>query len=116
FRASVPRNNTGEFILSTAIEQLADNCRLSTSKVERMSVTITRVQLEVHKDERWVAILTYELAEQGSVRYEWSPTGAPRSMKFDLPLVLAQDMMANDLSTNWTAYCKRFLAGKRLSA
>ena len=68
------------------------------------------------KDDRWTIILVYELSDEGSVRREALPTGGMWNMKIELPLSLAQDMVQNDLSSNWESYCEKFLSGKRISA
>jgi hypothetical protein len=56
------------------------------------------------------------LSEAGTVRYEQIPGGGAKAMKIDLPLALAQEMVQTDFSENWESYCKKFLAGKKLSA
>jgi hypothetical protein len=116
FRPNGPSSKEAEVIISSAVQQLSETCRLNNAVVQRAGKELKRVQLETLRDDRWAVVLTYELGDNGSVRYEPLPTGGVKSMKIDLPLLLAQDMVQNDLSLNWESYCKKFLAGKRLSA
>ncbi len=105
-----------ETVIERSIEELSNICKLTTSTIERGEVTLYRSQLEVKRDDRWHIILFYELSNDASMRQEILPTGSMLNMKIDLPLSLAQDMVRNDLSSNWLSYSKKFLAGKRLSA
>jgi len=105
-----------ETVLENQEVLLSENCRLICTEVERLGTRISRAQLEVMKDDRWTIILVYELSDEASVRREALPTGGMWNMKIELPLSLAQDMVQNDLSSNWESYCKKFLSGKRISA
>jgi len=105
-----------EVVLQKREDLLAENCRLIHAEVDRGGTSIERSQLEVLKNDRWHVILLYELSNEGSSRQEALPTGKMWSIKIDLPLPLAQEMVNNDLTSNWMTYCKKFLAGKRLSA
>jgi hypothetical protein len=111
-----PAKSKQEVFLHRDESQLAENCRLIETELDRLGLEVSRWQLEVLKNERWNIILAYELSDDGAVRQEALPTGGMWSMRIDLPSQLALDMIKNDLSTNWETYCKKYLAGKRLSA
>ena len=118
-RSMLSASSASEFetIHDRAVQQLSEVCRLIKSRVSRGGSNFSdRAQLEVRKEDRWVPILTYEVSEYGSLRHEVLPTGGTKSMQIDLPMQFAQDMVDNDLATNWMSYCRRFLAGKRLTA
>jgi hypothetical protein len=107
---------TAEVELERNVQDLSDNCRLVRTVVERNGVQIVRAQLDGKKGDFWNVILFYELSEDGSIRQETLPTGGVLKIEIDLPMSLALDMVENDLSSNWQTYCKKFFAGKRLSA
>jgi len=76
-----------------------------------------RMQLEVRKENEWVQVMAYELSPSKSVRIEYSIKGKkPKQIKMDLPASAMQEMARNDLSNNWEEYCKKFLAGKKITA
>jgi len=64
----------------------------------------------------WVPILSYEINENTSVRHEFASDGKQRTMPIDLPAAAAQELIHNDLQSNWQEYCRKYLAGKRLTA
>jgi len=107
--------STPETVLQTEEQPLSDVCKLKQCSIDRNGTEISRSQLLIQKEGRWVVILSYELSENGSMRHETLPSGGVNSMKIDLPLALAADMVRNDLSSNWTLYLKKFLATKKLS-
>jgi hypothetical protein len=112
----VPSARTDEEILESTTEQLSDTCRMVKSVVKRNVSEITRTQLEVLRDSEWAPILAYEVSDANSMRHEYLSNGTKRSIMIDLPASAALEMIQNDLASNWLTYCKKFLAGKRLSA
>lgn len=108
-------HSTPEVILQTEEQVLSDVCKLKNCTIDRAGSEISRSQLLVQRDGRWIVALSYELSEKGSMRHETLPSGGVNSMKIDLPLALAADMVRNDLSSNWSSYMKKFLASKKLS-
>jgi hypothetical protein len=103
-----------ETIINSLIEKLGENCRV----VETTSADshVVRTQLEVLTGDTWIPILSYEINENTSVRYEFASDGKQRTMPIDLPAAAAQELIHNDLQSNWQEYCRKFLAGKRLTA
>ncbi|HEY9784322.1 MAG TPA: hypothetical protein V6D17_02900, partial [Candidatus Obscuribacterales bacterium] len=102
-----------ETILNSLIEKLGENCRVVHSETADGRI---RTQLEVLTGETWIAILTYEVCDTTSVRHEFAPDGRKKTMPIDLPAAAAQELIQNDLQSNWQEYCRKFLAGKRLTA
>ncbi|PZM77956.1 MAG: hypothetical protein DKT66_27160 [Candidatus Melainabacteria bacterium] len=103
-----------ETILNSLIEKLGENCRVVESTSPDGSSI--RTQLEVLTGEVWIPILSYEINENTSVRHEFASDGKQRTMPIDLPASAAQELIHNDLQSNWQEYCRKFLAGKRLTA
>ena len=64
--------------------------------------------------EKGIPMLGYELGGNKSVRHEFVAGGERETINIDLPSIAAQEMIQNDLGTNWRSYCKKFLAGKRI--
>ena len=112
----VPSSRTDEDILQSTTEQLSDTCRMVKSILKRNVSEVTRSQLEVLRDSEWLPILAYEVSDANSMRHEYLSNGTKRSIMIDLPASAALEMIQNDLASNWLSYCKKFLAGKRLSA
>lgn len=103
-----------ETILNSLIEKLGENCRVvESTSPDGNSI---RTQLEVLTGEVWIPILSYEINENTSVRHEFASDGKQRTMPIDLPASAAQELIHNDLQSNWQEYCRKFLAGKRLTA
>ncbi|MBA3860004.1 MAG: hypothetical protein C0507_24095, partial [Cyanobacteria bacterium PR.3.49] len=100
-------------ILNSLIEKLGENCRVVESTTEDH---VVRTQLEVLTGDVWVPILSYEINENTSVRHEFASDGKQRTMPIDLPAAAAQELIHNDLQSNWQEYCRKYLAGKRLTA
>ncbi|HEY9714099.1 MAG TPA: hypothetical protein V6C72_11550, partial [Chroococcales cyanobacterium] len=113
---SVSYNGDAETVIETQIETLSNVCRVLTESVRRGNLEIERLQLEVAKDGIWQPVLAYELTDEKSVRHEYLPDGRRETMNIDLPAIAAQEMIQNDLTANWRAYSKRFLAGRRISS
>jgi LysM repeat protein/RNA polymerase subunit RPABC4/transcription elongation factor Spt4 len=114
-RSAGNSHSSPEVILQTEEQVLVDGCKLKNCTIDRGGIEISRSQLLIERDGRWIVALSYELSEKGSMRHETLPGGGVNSMKIDLPLALAADMVRNDLSSNWSSYMKKFLASKKLS-
>ncbi len=97
------------------IVPFSPTCRLLQLDSQRGDKRNIRLQLEVQKDDKWVAVLAYEIGEK-SVRHEYSLTGKTKSMRVDLPSAALEAMVQNDISRNWESYCENFLNGKKVSA
>ena len=110
---SVP---TEEEIIDSTTEQLSDTCRIIKSVLKRNVAEITQSHLEILHGSEWLAVLAYEVSDTGMVRHEFLSNGTKRSVMIDLPSCAAQEMIQNDLASNWLTYCKKFLSAKRLSA
>ncbi|MBK9143893.1 MAG: LysM peptidoglycan-binding domain-containing protein [Candidatus Melainabacteria bacterium] len=99
------------------IEKLSDTCRLVQFGSEKDRAHGTRLQLEVQKDDQWIAVIAYEMKGSRSVRHEYSLDGAKKkSIKMDLPPAALNELVHNDLASNWKDYCKKFLEGKKITA
>jgi len=99
------------------IEKLSDTCRLVQFGSEKDRAHGTRLQLEVQKDDQWIAVIAYEMKGNRSVRHEYSLDGSKKkSIKMDLPPAALNELVHNDLASNWKDYCKKFLEGKKITA
>jgi hypothetical protein len=113
--SSVPSR---EYQMSKLVENLSDTSRivLLDSELDSNNQKAERWQLEVLKDNEWIAVVAYEIIGENSMRHEYNVTGkAKKSIKMNLPSAAVEEMVRNDLSRNWQDYCQKFLAGKKLS-
>jgi hypothetical protein len=88
---------------------------LVQTDTKRAGKTNTRLQLETLRDDRWVAVIAYEISSDKAIRHEYSLSGKTKSIKMDLPPGALDELVQNDLTRNWKSYCDKFLAGKKLS-
>ncbi|HMO22532.1 MAG TPA: hypothetical protein PKC98_16350, partial [Candidatus Melainabacteria bacterium] len=96
------------------IKKLGDSARVVNKDTGKNR---NRMQLEVNKDGEWIQVMAYELSDSNSVRFEYSLKGKkPKLIKMDLPAAAMKEMAQNDISNNWEEYCKKFLAGKKITA
>jgi hypothetical protein len=65
-------------------------------------------QLEVLTDNIWVPVVTYEISDAGSLRHQYSFDGSHVSMPIDLPASAIEELVTNDLRSNWRNYYNHF--------
>ena len=102
--------------MSSMINDLSDSCRLVRAQKTVDGTIMHCQQLEVLIEGQWVPILTYEVGSNASVRHEFTKDGRRKSVKIDLPAVAVDEMVKNELNRNWEEYCRRYLAGRKLSS
>jgi hypothetical protein len=56
------------------------------------------------------------MSRDNTVRHEYFPNSAKRSIKIELPIFAAQEMIQNDLSVNWQSYISNYELMERLPA
>jgi hypothetical protein len=95
------------------ITNLSESARIVTFGNQSANGAGFRARLEVLQNESfWLPVVSYEINDGISWRYEFNLTGSRKSVRIDLPTQAAKGMADNDLSTNWARYCEAFLEGK----
>jgi YD repeat-containing protein len=100
-----------ETLINSLIEKLGEACRVVKSS-DGGENRMIRSQLEVLTGDVWVPIITYEICDTASVRYEIAPDGSRVSIPIDLPSSTVEELMSNDLQKNWRSYAKQFLKNR----
>jgi hypothetical protein len=99
-------------IIGSLVEKLGDSCRIVKSAGSGGTSHLMRSQLEVLTGNTWVPILTYEISDSNSLRFELDENGNRVAMPIDLPASTVEEMMANDMHDNWRTYAGNYLRRK----
>jgi hypothetical protein len=105
-----------ETIIASKAYSLSETCRVTRTKVSKNEQELIRLELETYYESNWTTILSYEMSRDNTVRHEYFPNSAKRSIKIELPIFAAQEMIQNDLSVNWQSYISNYELMERLPA
>src|SRR5579885_2070138 len=68
-----------------------------------------KVQLQLRTGSEWRTVILYEVTGAGAVRQRHFPDGSYSVFNIDLPPYAVQELVMNDLSANWVAYCRSYV-------
>jgi len=66
-------------------------------------------RLEILRGHDWVPVLSYEISDSVSQRRQFSADGNYTSVPIDLPKTAIEELVVNDMRSNWRNYCNEYL-------
>lgn len=96
-------------------KHLSDSVRLVISDGKPGADIGFSSRLEIQHGGRWHPVITYEVYSDLALRHEFTVDGKKRTIRIDLPPSSVKELAENDVTSNWSRYCERFLSGQSIS-